>query len=242
MGLAALRLDAAGSLDEGEMILIPGGPFLQGTAPVDATRLAAQYGHHPSWLAGELPQRTVELPPFKIDRFPVTNRRYAAFVEALGYRVPFAWRDGRPRADQLDHPVRYVTRDEAHAFAEWAGKRLPSAAEWEKAARSTDGRPYPWGEEFDPRACQYDGGGIEPPAGTAPVTAHTLGASPFDVMDLIGNIAEYCGDGPAPGTAYIKGGSWLTASPLNLRCAAVGMSGADNNALDYLGFRCAMDA
>ena len=76
-----------------------------------------------------------------------------------------------------------------------------------------------------------------------------LVSQPFDhrddlrqgVMDLIGNIAEYCDDGPGPGSAYIKGGCWLTSSPLNLRCAAVGMSGFSNNALDYLGFRCVQD-
>ena len=243
VGLLTLHSKADGllPLDDYEMILIPGGTFLMGTTREQAEKLAKESGHHPSWLAGEVPQRKMDLPAFRLDKFPVTNRRYAAFVRATSARVPFDWVNGQPTATQLDHPVRYVGRKDAQAFAKWAGKRLPTAAEWEKAARGTDGRLYPWGNEFISAACQHDHGGAIPPAGTAPVTAHPLGASPYGVMDLVGNIAEYCGDGPAPDTAYIKGSSWLTAPPLNLRCASVGLSGSENNALDFIGFRCAKD-
>ena len=243
-GLVTLRsrADTLLPVDDGEMILIPGGVFLMGTTREQAEQLARQFGHHPSWLAGEVPQRKLDLPAFRIDKFPVTNRRYAAFVQATAAQAPFDWSHGRPTSAQLEHPVRYVGRRDAIAFAKWAGKRLPTAAEWEKAARGTDGRLYPWGNEFDSAACQHDPGGVVPPTGTALVTAHQQGASPYGVMDLVGNIAEYCGDGPGPDTAYIKGSSWLTALPLNLRCASVGLSGAENNALDFIGFRCAKDA
>ena len=240
-GLMTLRLHAAESGDDCEMIRIPGGAFLMGTTPEQAAELARQFGHHPSWLAGEVPQRSIELPAFLMDKYPVTNRRYAAFVKATGARAPFDWINGSPAVAQLELPVRFVGRKDARAFSQWAGKRLPTSAEWEKAARGTDGRLYPWGNEFNPTVCQHDLGGVTPPTGPAPVTAHLANASPYGVMDMVGNIAEFCGDDPGAGAAYIRGGCWLTASPLNLRCAAVGISGSENNALDHLGFRCAKD-
>jgi len=240
-GLMKLRLHAAATTEASDLILIPGGAFLMGTTPEQAAELARQFGHHPSWLAGEIPQRRVELPAFLIDKYPVTNLRYAAFVKATGARAPFDWINGQPAPAQLNLPVRFVNRNDARAFARWAGQRLPTSAEWEKAARGTDGRLYPWGNEFIPAACQHDRGGAIPPAGHVAVTDHPLGASPYGVMDMAGNIAEYCGDQPGQGSAYIRGGCWLTASPLNLRCAAIGISGAEINALDHLGFRCAKD-
>jgi gamma-glutamyl hercynylcysteine S-oxide synthase len=224
------------------MILIPAGPFLMGTSLMEAEKLAKKYGHHPSWLSGETPERKVVLPAFRVDKYPVTIRRFLAYVQATGAKTPFDWVGGKPTEPQLDLPVRNIDREAARAFAKWSGKRLPKAAEWEKAARGIDGRLFPWGNQFDPEACCHDRGGVTPPTGPAPANAHPRGASPYGVMDLIGNIAEYCDDGPGPGSAYVKGGCWLTSSPLNLRCAAVGMSGFSNNALDYLGFRCAQDA
>ena len=242
VGLLALQLPAPAARKADEMILIPAGPCLLGTSPEQVERLAREYSHHPSWLAGETPQRKVELPAFRIDKYPVTNRQYLSYVEATMAKAPLDWVNGRPTEAQMDLPVRYVDRQAGRDFAKWAGKRLPRAAEWEKAARGTDGRLYPWGNKFDARACCHDHGSLTPPNGPSPVTAHPRGASPYGVMDLIGNIAEYCDDEPGPGSAFIKGGCWLTSSPLNLRCAAVGMSGFANNSLDYIGFRCAQDA
>ena len=241
VGLAALPLLAAQPTDEEEMVLIAAGKFLMGTSAEDAQRLARKYHCHVSWLGGESPQRTITLPAFRVDKYPVTNRRYAAFVAATGYRSPHHWLEGKPPGDVLDHPVVRVNRADALAYAKWAGKRLPTAAEWEKAARGTDGRFFPWGNRFNPRVCQHDRGGVIPPNGTAPVTAHPRGASPYGVTDMAGNVAEWCADGPGSGSAYVKGGCWLSASPLTLRCAALGMSGFDNNQLDYIGFRCAQD-
>lgn len=221
-----------------DRVLIPEGPFLQGTTPAQARALAAQLGYHASWLMGEVPQRTVTLPAFLIDRYPVTNRRYEVFCQATSHPTPVHWKGLTAPLAILDFPVVGIDHAEALEFAAWDGGCLPTAAEWEKAARGTDGRTFPWGNTFDPAACNYDVGGVAPPSGLTHVDAHPLGASPFGVMDLIGNAAEWCWDGPGPRSAYIKGGSWLTASALNLRCAAVGQSGADNNKLSYLGFRC----
>lgn len=228
--------------DADAMILIPAGPFLMGTKPGEAEELARAHRYHVSWFDGEVPQRTVELAAFCIDKYPVTNRRYAAFVRATGYRPPHHWRGPQPPAALLEHPVVFVNRADARAFARWAGARLPTAAEWEKAARGEDGWHYPWGNDFDPLACRHDRGGDAPPVGTAPVTDHPRGASPYGVMDMAGNVAEWCDDGPGPGSAFLKGGCWLSATPFSLRSAASGHSGFDNNQLDYIGFRCVKEA
>ena len=225
-----------------EMILVPAGPFLMGTTEAQARDLAKQYGHHVSWLSGEVPQHTRKLPAFLIDKYPVTNRQFSAFCKATGFPPRRHWGGPEPLDAIAEHPVVMVDKAAAEAYAKWAGKRLPIEAEWEKAARGADGRLYPWGNEFDPAACQWDPGGDPNTLGTAPVNAHPKGASPYDVMDMVGNAAEWCADSPGPGASFIKGGCWLTASPLNLRAAARNMSGFANNSSMFYGFRCAKEA
>ena len=216
------------------MVDIPAGPFLKGTTPERAAALADKLGYHPSWLSGEVPQQSIDVPAFRIDRFPVTVAEYLAFCEATGHRRPPRSPHTRP-----DHPVTGVDYADATAYAAWAGKLLPTEAQWEKAARGPEGQEYPWGDVFDPEACCWN---RAPDGGPRPVTAHPAGASPYGVMDMVGNVAEWCRDKPAPPAAYIKGGSWMTTSPLNLRPAARNMSGWANNALGFYGFRCVEEA
>lgn len=244
------------------MVLIPAGVFLMGTSLAETEALASQHGYHPSWLSGEPPQREVDLPDFAIDRYPVTNQQYAEFCQATSHPAPAHWGGSAPPVSILDHPVIYVSRPDAAAYAAWAGKRLPTEAEWEKAARGADGRTFPWGNVFDPDACNWNrndtGEGPPTPSGlevldndwnvalagenlrTTPVTAYPSGASPYGVMDMIGNAAEWCADPPGA-VAYIKGGSWLTAKIVNLRAAHRLMSGFDTNISPFNGFRCAKD-
>lgn len=223
-------------------VLIPAGPCSLGITRRQAAELASRWGYHPAWLALEVPLREVHVGAFRIDRFPVTNRRYASFCRATGYPVPEGWVGGAPVPGTFEHPVVQVDRDDARAFAAWDGGRLPTVIEWEKAARGSDARLFPWGDVFEPDACNHDRGALQPPTGLSRVDAHPSGASPHGVLDLIGNAAEWCEDGPSWNCAHIKGGSWLTASVLDLRCSARGQSGAENNRLAYVGFRCAREA
>jgi formylglycine-generating enzyme required for sulfatase activity len=119
--------------DPNRMVLIPAGSFLMGTD----TR-----------LPDEGPQHRVTLPPYYIDVYEVTNLQYKKFNDATNGRSPAHWRNRTFPKGKADHPVVFVTWDNANEYCRWAGKRLPTDQEWEKAARGTDGRMFPWGDEF----------------------------------------------------------------------------------------------
>src|SRR5688572_14740512 len=172
-----------------EMVSIPGGAFIMGTddGPAD-----------------ERPAHQVVLPPYSIDRFPVTNARYAEFLNATGTHNPrgerlFDFDDPDARIHRAgekwsadkgydNHPVVEASWAGARDYCAWRGKRLPTEAEWEKAARGTDARRYPWGGSMpDPKRAQYAARYNE----TAPVDSFTAGASPYGVQDLSGNAWEW---------------------------------------------------
>ncbi|MEZ4297801.1 MAG: bifunctional serine/threonine-protein kinase/formylglycine-generating enzyme family protein [Polyangiaceae bacterium] len=163
-----------------EMVLIPGGPFLMGAD-----------------------RRTVRLDPFYIDRVPVTNEQFATFLRATGYspegegrgRFLMHLRDTQASKRLAKHPVVFVSWVDARAYAAWAGKRLPTEAEWEKAARGTDGRRYPWGREEPSKARALFG---HHDGGTAQVGTFPRGASPYGVLDMAGNVMEWCDDADDP--------------------------------------------
>ncbi|MEV0585355.1 SUMF1/EgtB/PvdO family nonheme iron enzyme [Nonomuraea sp. NPDC050310] len=216
-----------------DLVRIPPGTARTGTLSTQVDELAERFGLHPSWFDGEVPGARVELPGYDIGRTPVTNEQWACFVADGGGEAPGWWQGSAPPPDLADHPVTHVSLHDAHAFAAWAGVRLPSAAEWERAARGDDRRLFPWGDEFAPSSAHYGA------LGTAPAGSRPAGASPFGVLDLSGNVAEWTADQPDPATAIVKGGSWLTTAPVNLRVAAVGQSGWALNRTDYIGFRVA---
>ena len=184
------------------------------------------------WYEGEGERRSVDLPAFTITRAPITNAQYAAFVAATGHAVPdvdtktwagyglihpytrtrrHAWSSGRPPAGRGDHPVVLVSHADAQAYAEWLGSvtggrwRLPTEAEWEKAARGTDGRRFPWGNTFEPgRLNSHDAG----PFDTVAVGSFPEGVSPFGLLDAAGQVFEWTAT-PSRGSQFIvKGGSW----------------------------------
>jgi formylglycine-generating enzyme required for sulfatase activity len=166
---------------EPETLLVPEGPFLMGNVP------------GPDVPEHETPQHEVNLPAYWIAKYPVTNEQYAEFVRKTGRIVPPAagWEGQNPPADRPNHPVSGVTWYDALAYCEWLSEqtsrhyKLPSEAQWEKAARGTDGRIYPWGDEWDPGRCNHGGKSV-----TA-VDAYPEGESPYGCRDMIGNVREW---------------------------------------------------
>jgi sulfatase modifying factor 1 len=247
--------------DGAPMVLIPEGEFLMGTENVG-------FG----WNQGnpnERPEHTVRLSSFYIDQFEVTIAHYAKFMEATGHSPPPLWDEDAVTAAG-DRPVVGVSWDDAEVYCKWAEKRLPTEAEWEKAARGTDGRRFPWGEmqPFVDIANYNRGDWVSYAVTLAPVSSGVTGMSvrhgtkeggksPYGLYHMAGNAAEWVADwydreyyaqspkenpsGPSSGEKkVIRGGSWGDP-PRNLRVTA--RSSADPNCQDQsVGFRCAMDA
>ena len=156
------------------MVQIPAGEFAMGT---DYERADAQ----------NQPEHRVNLPAFFIDKYPVTNAQYARFVVQTKHRPPLDWEDGKIPDDKLLHPVTMVSWYDAKAYCEANEKRLPTEAEWEKAARGSNGNRWPWGNKMDPsRVNTYYNIGS-----TTQVTKYTSGVSPYGVFDLAGNVSEW---------------------------------------------------
>ncbi len=200
-----------------EMVYIPPGEFILGSsdAQIDAW-VGKYYGYARAWLADEQPQCRVRLPGYWVGRTEVTNAQYLRFVQATAHRAPYHWEGGKVPAGLESFPVVCVSSEDAHAYCEWAGDRLPSELEWEKAARGTDGRIFPWGNEWDSRRCRnvesltgrsylnrpemeqaleqwlrlHDRNRDGPTA----VGSYPAGASPYGCLDMAGNVWEWCGD------------------------------------------------
>lgn len=159
------------------------------------------------------------LAEFWIDRTVVTNAEYALFVKATGHESPPHWQGKTPPAETAEHPVIYVYWDDAAAYAEWAAKRLPGEEEWEKAARGTDGRDYPWGnQEPNAELCNFN----RNLGGTTPVDKYSPQAdSPYGCVDMSGNVWEWTDSWADEGRFRIlSGGSWAEDSIKKLLCTA----------------------
>ncbi|GIK39558.1 MAG: hypothetical protein BroJett011_33910 [Chloroflexota bacterium] len=201
---------------EPELILIPAGEFQMGSNPEKDKQADSE----------EQPQHKLCLPDYYIAKTPVTNVQYSAFVQATKRKAPYHWEKGKIPEGKENHPVVHVSWDDAVAYCSWlaqvTGKayRLPSEAEWEKAARGTDGRIYPWGNKWDAKRCNTQESKL---GGTTPVEIYSASVSPYGVLDMAGNVWEWTNSLPysypydpkdgrespgAKGHRVLRGGSW----------------------------------
>jgi formylglycine-generating enzyme required for sulfatase activity len=264
-----------------DFLSIPAIPFRIGTPERELSALARAYGGTRESYREEAPQHTLALPPFALARTPVSNALYAAFVAASGARAPSVWRGPQPPVALRDHPAVDVSWEEATAFCAWLTKqiehvalriekapeastsnfsifnfqfsiRLPTEAEWEHAARGTDGRAFPWGDAWgDQRANTREGG----PGGTTPIGSYPQGASPYGGLDMAGNVWEWTSsldarypydpaDGRqeprAPGRRILRGGCY--ANPYGFARCACRFRLLPTVRNPFLGFRLACSA
>jgi formylglycine-generating enzyme required for sulfatase activity len=201
--------------------------------------------------ADELPAHVVDVAAFEVSVTPVTNAQYALFVTDGGADPPPDWAGGDPPTGRADHPVAFVDWFDAQAYCAWTGARLPTEAEWEKAARGADGRVYPWGGEADPSRAAIGAGAKH--GTTVPVDAHASGASPYGLLGMAGNVWEWVSSAyrPYPYDAadgredpvealerVLRGGSFMSPELRFGRCAMRSRS-APRRRQAHIGFRVA---
>ncbi len=248
MGLLVVRCERAAPRD---MVYVPAGPFLMGSA---------------DGRPDEFPPHVVTLPAFYIDRYEVTVAEFAAFLNARGSLwcdvAPCAdvWAENpqshlrsvgngyRPAPGFERYPITWVSWYAARAYCRWRGKRLPTEAEWEKAARGPDGRRYPWGNTYEAGRANVG----HAYSGPLPVGRFPTGASPYGALDMAGNVWEWVADwyAPYPGSSatspffgkykVVRGGSW-NHPPVDARTTARDIAHPARR-LGVVGFRCARDA
>jgi formylglycine-generating enzyme required for sulfatase activity len=228
------------------MVFVPGGEFLRGRShklPDDGQKW------WPVLLQDDQPARPIKIEPFCLDKHEVTIAEYSTFVSSTKHRAPYNWPDGQPPGGKEKLPVTGVSWHDAAAYCSWAGKRLPTEAEWERAARGAgEGAKYPWGErdatKQDARFDTVEG----------PVPVGQFPPNYFGLFDMSGNVWEWCADwyekdyyakaeavnpkGPSCGMyRVLRGGSWAD-EPKYLTCAYRSWA-RPNERGPNIGLRCA---
>jgi formylglycine-generating enzyme required for sulfatase activity len=262
--------DAARLPFEPQMVTIPAGPFLMGTPESELDELE-KLGVERKYLEREVPQHEVTLEEYAIARYPVTNAEFERFIQDGGYQSRDYWTEAGWKQKESDgwsqprywedkkwndpsQPVVGVSWYEALAYCRWlsakSGReyRLPSEAQWEKAARGTDGRRYPWGDDWDPDRCNNKENG---PGRTTPVGQYPEGDSPYGVGEMVGQVWEWCSSKyvsypyasedwreelKGGNVCVLRGGSWYQKWDL-CRCACRDKRYPGNRYVGR-GFRC----
>jgi len=228
------------------MLLIPTRQAVVGTDTAQREELAKRFDCHSTWLGDDLARHEVQLPAFWIDRYPVTNAQYLAFVEATGHSRPAWWArwGGVFPAECADHPVVSASGRDAVAYSVWVGKRLPSAEEWESAAGSPDGAIFAWGDTWPgPLKLRREPSVFWDLPGTRPVGSGACGRSAAGIEDFAGQTLEWVADVvPHHGVQFqlMKGASWFHEDPLSYRTAS-GWYAYEGWRSAFTGFRCALD-
>jgi formylglycine-generating enzyme required for sulfatase activity len=251
-GQAPLSLAA----DE-HMVLIPEGKYIAGSTLEERgaayddyqTATTTDTAREQRWFETEADRHQTTLPAFRIDLMPVTQAQYAEIVAAGKAQPPshpdpqharFSWTGTTPPQDRLDHPVVLVTWEEASRYCAWRGelrgqpRRLPSAAEYEKAARGENGLAYPWGNLFEPAKLNSADGD---PNDTLPAGEFAAGASPFGVLGLAGNARHWTSTAAGAGAYLVKGSGWDDHPGVGR--AASGRATPATERAANVGFRCA---
>lgn len=242
----------------GEMVLIPAGEFWMGTSKEGMNTACAEnkksgVSCEKDWFSDEMPTHKVYLDSYSIDKYEVTNAQYKACVSAGKCKKPYNT-TGYNDANKATHPVVYADWVMADNYCKWAGKRLPTEAEWEKASRGKQGNIWPWGNEFD---CKKSCNSVSPckQKTTCAVGSFASDVSSYGIYDMGGNVWEWVSDwydvdyytnspGNNPKGANrgqyraLRGGAWKDTMPYRYRSAdRYGYKPPDRN--DFGGFRCA---
>ncbi len=241
--------DAAKNTPPG-MVYVPAGAFNMGTEKGD------MHGTHDIRLFSDAqPEHKVDVPAFYLDKTEVTNAQYKKYCDATGYPVPPHWKNGQFAEGEAEVAVSLVNWWEAMAYAKWAGKRLPTETEWEKAARGTDGRTFPWPDGPDARPVFDTDKLVTGAKKPQTVGQKPAGASPYGVLDMAGNVFEWVIDWyeAYPGSTQklpefgkqfkvVRGGGFdsLPGFPLIYNALYRSVAKAQTRS-EWIGFRCAKD-
>lgn len=249
---------------DAHMVAIPAGLYIAGSTPEERASAYDDFRHTAThdgarehkWFDREVDRHGEQLVAFSIDLMPVTQAAYGELVatgavpapaideaawKAQGFQQDYAtqvarfvWKDGRPPSGREDHPVVLVTYDEAAKYCAWRGRRLPTAAEFEKAARGEEGLAYPWGNAYESSKLNS---AVAGPGDTTPVGTYADGVSPFGLFDMAGNVFQWTATPFDADKMIVRGSAWDDYAGLGRGAAFHGRKRTARHVI--VGFRCA---